>query len=282
MTGSIIIPAHDEESVLLGALAPLTDLASEGSVDVVVAANGCRDRTAEVAASVPGVQVVDLPEASKVAALNAAESVTDRFPRIYLDADVVAPTESVLAVLRTLERGDALAARPPFVYDTKGASAPVRAYYRARTSLPANGRALWGAGFYALSREGRARFGRFPELISDDAFVDSCFEESEKLIVDSPPVVVRTPRTTGTLHRVLRRTYAGNAQLAEYARTTRTPAPPATGNARELVRVSRSSWAASRDAAVYTAFSVAGRWVPAPGGGHWQRDGSSRAAPVQT
>lgn len=280
MKGAIILPAHDEASVIADALAPLAELAVCPSIDVVVAANGCRDRTVDVARAVPGVRVLDLPEASKAGALNAADELTDRFPRIYLDADVVAPTESVVAVLRTLERGPALAARPPFVYDTTGASAPVRAYYRARTRLPGNSRSLWGAGFYALSREGRARFTRFPDLLGDDVFVDACFDDSEKEVVMTAPVVVRTPRTSSALHRVLRRTYAGNAQLADHLRVARAPAPPRSGNLRELARTSATSWSASRDAAVYTAFAVAGHWIPTTGGSTWQRDDSSRSGEV--
>lgn len=276
MMGSIIIPAHDEASVILQTLAPLAELAAGDTIDVVVVANGCRDRTADLARTVAGVHVLELPEASKVAALNAAETATDRFPRVYLDADIVAPTASVLGVLDTLEGGAALAARPPFVYDTCGASWPVRAYYRARMRLPANNRALWGAGFYALSERGRARFGRFPDLISDDYFVDSLFEESEKQVVPAPPVVVRSPRTVGALHRVLSRTYAGNTQLEQHVRATRGDAPPSSGNVRQLARSCGASPAALRDAAVYVAFAVAGRWIPAGRRSAWHRDDSTR------
>ena len=277
MTGSIIIPAHDEESVILQTLAPLAELAGRDSIDVVVAANGCSDRTASLARTVPGVHVLDLPQASKVAALNAGDAATDRFPRIYLDADVVAPAASVLAVLAVLEGGGALAARPPFVYDTCGASHLVRAYYRARTRLPANNRALWGAGFYALSDRGRARFGRFPDLISDDYFVDTLFEDSEKQVVPATPVVVRSPRTASALHRVLRRTYAGNAQLHQHVRTHRAKALPSNGNVRELARTSSTSPGALRDAAVYVAFALAGRWIPSGRRSAWQRDDSTRS-----
>lgn len=274
--GSIIIPAHDEASVILQTLAPLAELAADDAIDVVVVANGCRDRTAELARTVAGVHVLDLPEASKVAALNAAETATDRFPRVYLDADIVAPAASVLAVLATLEGGAALAARPPFVYDTHGASWLVRAYYRARTRLPSNNRALWGAGCYALSERGRARFARFPDLISDDYFVDSLFGASEKQVVAAAPVVVRTPRTAAALHRVLRRTYAGNTQLEQHIRATGGEALPGSGNVRQLARTCGTSPAALRDAAIYVAFAFAGRWVPTGRRSAWHRDDSTR------
>ena len=91
--GSIVIPAHDEGRVIERTLAPLVPLAHSGAVEVVVAANGCSDDTVARARQVPGVRVLNLAEASKVAALNAADATTDAFPRIYLDADVVAPAE---------------------------------------------------------------------------------------------------------------------------------------------------------------------------------------------
>ncbi|MDN5746046.1 MAG: hypothetical protein L0H31_13100 [Nocardioidaceae bacterium] len=276
MKGSIIIPAHDEASVIGRTLAPLAEFARCDSIDVVVAAHRCPAPPPEVARTVPGVVVLELPNASKVAALNAGEAVTDRFPRVYLDADVVAPAESVAAVLISLGRDEALAARPPFVYDTTGASSLVQAYYRARMRLPANSRALWGAGFYALSERGRGRFGRFPDLISDDYFVDTLFNESERRIVASAPVVVRVPRTASSLHRVLRRTYAGNAQLEHRVRATRAGSLTGSGNTRELARSSRTSFAALTDAGVYAAFALAGRWIPTRRRSAWQRDVSAR------
>ena len=118
-----------------------------------------------------------------------------------------------MAVLDALAAGPELAARPPFVYDVDGARSLVRAYYRARLRLPANTTALWGAGCYAMSRAGRSRFGHFPGLVADDYFVDTLFDPHEKRVVDVEPVVVRSPRTSRALGRVLRRTYGGNAEL---------------------------------------------------------------------
>jgi glycosyltransferase involved in cell wall biosynthesis len=276
MGGSIVIPAHNEASVIERTLAPLAALAATGEVDVVVAANGCTDDTVARARRVPGVRVLDLPEPSKVAALNAADAATDRFPRIYLDADIVAPPESVRAVLEVLATGPALAARPPFVYDLTDARASVRAYYRARLRLPANSAALWGAGCYAMSREGRGRFGDFPELVADDYFVDTLFEPHEKRVVDAPPVVVRVPRTPRALGRVLRRTYGGNVELHRHVRAHAGPSPVGSGNARALLGSVRSPVSLG-DATVYATFSLVGRSRVPGHVGAWQRDDSSRS-----
>ena len=66
------------------------------------------------------------------------------FPRLYLDADVMLAGSAARVVLERLRSG-ALAARPPIRYETSGASAPVRSYYRARSRVPAVLGSLWGA-----------------------------------------------------------------------------------------------------------------------------------------
>lgn len=275
MRGSVVIPAHDEASVIERTLAPLAALAAGDEVDVVVAANGCSDDTVERAQGFPGVRVLDLPEPSKVAALNAADAATDRFPRVYLDADVLAPEQSVVAVLEALASGPEVAARPPFVYDLAGAGPVVRAYYRGRLRLPANSAALWGAGCYAMSEKGRSRFGAFPALVADDLYVDTLFEPHEKVVVDAAPVVVRVPRTSGALGRVLRRTYGGNAEMIEHLRAVSGAQPLPSGNVRALL-ASVHSPASLGDATVYASFSVWGRSRLPGRTTPWLRDESSR------
>ncbi|WP_434318700.1 glycosyltransferase [Leifsonia sp. P73] len=75
---SVVIAAHDEEAVL-GAC--LRSLLSEGVERdrIVVVANGCSDRTAEVARD-HGVVVVEREEPGKAAALNAGDAVAHGFP----------------------------------------------------------------------------------------------------------------------------------------------------------------------------------------------------------
>lgn len=273
--GSVIVPAHNESTVIRRTLEPLAHLARSGRIDLVVAANGCTDDTAEVARSIPGTRVLDLEEASKVGALNAADACTDRFPRMYLDADIEMQPSALLAVLECLETEDALAARPPFVYNTDGATWVVRAYFRARMRLPSNRSAMWGAGCYALSKAGRSRFGDFPSLIADDLYVDSLFDASEKRVVETGPVVVRAPRAAAALRAVLRRTYAGNAQMDGHVRAVGGQ-PVQTSNARDLVGSVRSL-STLFDAGVYAGFVLFARLEARHNHHHWSRDDSSRS-----
>src|SRR4051794_31851306 len=71
-TFSVVIPAHDEESVIGRCLAAWSGELEPGEAEVVVVANGCSDGTAEAARDF-GVRVLELPAASKSAALNAGD-----------------------------------------------------------------------------------------------------------------------------------------------------------------------------------------------------------------
>jgi glycosyltransferase involved in cell wall biosynthesis len=273
-TGAVIIPAHNEAGVIGRTLGRLAPLAADGQVEVIVACNGCTDNTAELARGFKGVRVLDIPEASKVAALNAADAAASRWPRLYLDADIEIDPRALREVFDKLARGDVLAARPTFRYDTEGASRLVRSFYRARTRIPSVNNALWGAGAFALSEEGHRRFGQFP-LISplfsgDDLFVDQQFLPTEKEVLETPPVMVRTPRRADALLPILRRNYRAQADLGGSATTSET--------VRELVGSIHSTRGAI-DAAVYAGFVALARIRRRPqpdSAGVWERDESTR------
>ena len=170
--GSVVIPAHDEAAVIGRCLDALFTGFLEGELDVVVVCNGCSDETAALALSSRyPVRVVELRSASKPAALRSGDAAARTFPRLYLDADVLMHGSAARLVLERLRSG-ALAARPPIQYEARGASAPVRSYYRARSRVPAVLGSLWGAGVYGFSATGRSRFGAFPDVVADDLWVD--------------------------------------------------------------------------------------------------------------
>lgn len=264
-SGTVVIPAHDEAAVLAATLAPLSRLARTGTVEVIVACNGCTDGTADLARSVPGITVLETDAASKTDAMNAADVTAMFWPRMYLDADIVVTPRAVLDVLAAV-RGGVLAARPPFVYDTRHASFPVRRFYAARSRVPEFSRHLWGAGCYALGETGHRRLGRFPDVVADDVVVDGLFTAGEKTVVDTDPVVVAVPRTVRALVAVLSRSLRGNAAVP---RTTDARSSLAT-----LARSVRGPVSAL-DAAVYVAIATAGR-VAARRDRGWVRDETSR------
>jgi glycosyltransferase involved in cell wall biosynthesis len=279
--GSVVIPAHNEQSVIADCLSPLETLAARGMIEVVVVCNGCTDATAEVARSFRGVRVVELPVGHKPSALRAGDKAVTALPRIYLDADVVLAAEATLAVLNRLADGgcDApagpLAARPPVRFDATGSNLLVRQFYGARSRIPAVLDSLWGAGAYALSASGRARFDEFPDLVADDLWVDHLFAPDEREIINCSPVTVRAPARTRDLLKVLRRTYRGKAgHHAEHPAIAR---ETSGRTARDVGRLARTGPSGLVGASVYTGLVVAARILQrlAPTEA-WERDESSR------
>jgi hypothetical protein len=274
--GSIVIPAHNEATVIRRCLDALLSGFRPGELEVVVACNGCTDETADIARSSRyPVRVIELGVASKPAALRAAEESATVFPRLYLDADVALPSDSARQVLERLQVGPALAARPPISYDAHRSAPLVRSYYRARVRVPAVMGSLWGAGVYGLSAAGRARFGPYPDITADDLFIDQRFERSEIEIVDCEPVQVSVPRRTADLLRILRRAYQGKAENKSL------PSAPGTtttmSTVRDLGRAAAAQPAELVDIAVYLALATLARLTLAVAKPtQWERDNSSR------
>jgi hypothetical protein len=280
--GAVIIPAYNEESVIARTLDGLLPLLSSSGVDIIVVCNGCTDATSEVARRYSGVTVLETPVGSKPAAMNLGDSATERWPRLYLDADIQVEASAVEAVFRELSRpGAPLASRSSSIVDTRGASLPVRSYYRARARIPDQATRLWGAGLYAVSEAGHGRFAGFPEVTADDSWFDGLFAEGEKTIVETVPARVQAPRTTAALLQILRRHRRGHVELA-------TADPGAQGRGRALLGTIRGLPSAL-DALCYAALAAAARFQPrrpmvGPGMQQWEKDTSTRApgAPALT
>ena len=271
----MIVPAYNEAAVIKRTLAPLSQAAVDGFIELIVVCNGCTDNTAEVARGVPGVRVVELEVGSKPLALNTGDEVATLWPRLYLDADIQITAAAVLAVLDRLAQGDVLAARPDSRYDFDGASALVRSYYRARGRIPQHKLAMWGAGAYGLSAKGHQRFGVFPMVTGDDFYVDTQFDADEKAVVATEPSVVKTPADAKSLLAILRRSHRGNTELSADghgpdARMRNTGLDTAVA----VVRATRGPQSAV-DAAVYVGMAFAKRWTVGQAQ-VWERDESSR------
>lgn len=273
--GSIVIAAHDEEAVIARTLEHLSEVVTNGLVDVIVVCNGCQDRTADVARGFPGVRVRELAQPSKTAALREGDRAAVPGPRIYLDADIELTGAAAVATLRSLRAG-AVAGRPPRTFESTGAHWIVRRWYAVREQLPSTDAALWGAGCYALSEEGRARFGEFPEVVADDLFIDSLFTPGEVTIVVTDPVVVRTPRTVTDLLRIRRRGYRTQVFGRSGARSGPLSAGQ-RGQAHDLRELFRREPTRIVDVAVYAGIiGLARAWARVGSAPRWERDASSR------
>ena len=268
--GSIIIPAHNEANVIARTASRLAPLAEIKQVEVIVACNGCTDDTERVLADFPYVKVVSIADHSKAAALRAGDAVAMHWPRLYVDADVEIEVSAITSLLFALgEDGGPLAVRPAARYVSDGASLLVRAYYRARNRIPAHADRLWGGGVYGLSKEGHARMGQFPMVTADDYFIDGLFDPSEKRVLPTDPVLVRTPLRVKSLLATLCRVYRGVKEQPGPASTTHK-------TLKQLVTSVRGPQSAF-DAFVYGSFAAAGR-LRRTKSLSWERDESSRIA----
>jgi glycosyltransferase involved in cell wall biosynthesis len=212
---SVIIPAHNESSVIARTLKAMTDGAEPGELDVVAVCNGCTDDTAAMARRFgPPVRVIETGIASKTHALNLGDEAAQAFPRIYADADVLITVEVIRQLTRRLKQGDVLAVAPTPHFDLTGCSWPVRAWFEIRHLLPSAHEGIGGSGVYALSEAGRGRFREFPSLTADDGYVRTQFQPEERETLRSASSTVFPPRTITGLIATKTRAHYGSFELA--------------------------------------------------------------------
>lgn len=213
---SIIIPAHNEEAVIGVTLATLLKNLNSSGIEVFVVCNGCSDRTAAVARGFGDpVHVIEIDRASKTAALNAGDSAASTYPRIYLDADIEIEGRSIDRLLDVLEKPGSVAVEPVLKIDMSASTLPVRAYCTVWVALHGQEPGDVGRGLYAMTREGRRRFGDFPDVIADDAYAKAHFDSDELIRVHGSLSVVYGPERVADLLRIKTRSRLGFMELRE-------------------------------------------------------------------
>lgn len=262
---SVIIPASNEQDYIGPCLSALFASGPMGA-EVVVVANGCHDATAARAQAMQAqaqaagwmLTVLDLKEGSKPNALNHGDATARGDIRVYLDADVIV-SPALMAQLQTA----LMAERPLYATGTpripRARSVVTRAYARFWQRLPFAQSVAPGYGLFAVNAKGRARWGAFPAIISDDTFVRLQFTPQERL---QTPATYDWPMIEGfaALTRVRRRQDAGVAELARlYPDLLAREGKRRLGKARLLGLALRDPFGF----AVYAAVSLAVRLRPA-------------------
>ncbi|QRZ12389.1 glycosyltransferase [Paracoccus methylovorus] len=217
---TIILPAHDEAGYIDTCLHHVLAQDHVGSVQLILVANGCSDDTAARARShEPGfaargwrLQVEELTQGGKIGALNHGDAFAGPGVRLYLDADIRMGPRLLAGIMRVLNVPEPRYAGGRLVV-APSRSAVSRAYARFWQKLPFVAQGVTGAGLFAVNEAGRARWGSFPQIISDDTFTRLQFAESERFLVDEP---YEWPLVEGfsTLVRVRRRQDMGVAEIA--------------------------------------------------------------------
>lgn len=249
------------------------------SVEIVVVANGCTDRTAEIAAAYPSVQVVETPVGNKHRALRLGDENATSFPRLYIDADVELSAADVRALAYAVQQPGVHAAAPARYTPLDGCPWTVRWYYQVWEQLPVVREGLFGRGVIALSAEGHARIAELPELMGDDLAASLSFAPQERRVVDTARVAVHPPRTLGDLLR--RRTRSMTVTTQAAAQTDLPSSRTSTADLKALLRAAplrngpRLAWFVAVTA---LARSRSRRAVKAGDFTTWLRDESSRAA----
>ncbi|HIF76578.1 MAG TPA: glycosyltransferase [Sulfitobacter sp.] len=191
---SVLIPAHNEADWLpacLDALCAADPVA--GPVEVIVVANGCTDDTAELARKKApafeargwALRVLELAQGSKLGALNAGEAAARGAVLVYLDADVLV-SPPLLAQLAGALAEDAPRYASGMPQVTTSGDWVTRHYTRFWQTTGFMTHGVPGFGVFAMNRTGRARWGDWPDIISDDTFARLNFRPEERIAVPAP------------------------------------------------------------------------------------------------
>jgi GTP:adenosylcobinamide-phosphate guanylyltransferase len=277
---SMVIPAHNEGQTIQRCLQGLLSGAHPHEVDVVVVANACTDDTARVAREA-GVRVIETDTPGKVNALRLGDAECQRFPRLYLDADVEVGIDTVRSIVKAFEEEGVLACAPALHLDLTGTGRIVRRVHRVHAALIAPHRALAGVGLYALDERGHARVFPLPDVIADDEYIHRSFAPAERRVVHSASSVVR-PAPTVRAHLARRgRVRLGNHQLDQMGH----PAPSGRLQAAPLRKLVHDGDTSVWDVLCYLAVTAVDRArfalrSPAPQSAAWVSPRGDRTASV--
>lgn len=209
---SVIIPAYNEEAVIVETLTALTKDMRAGEFDIIVVCNGCQDTTAaKAAATCPQATVIIQTEASKTKALNTGLENAAVAPYVFLDADIITTAQAVRALVHRLEWSEALMAVGHAKFITDQSNFLVRAFYKAWLQNPYFDRHKMG-GFFAVNAAGIKALGTFPETINDDEYVRRSLYHS-CTFAGAALYEIKAPRTLSSLIKVRARVYRGNRLL---------------------------------------------------------------------
>lgn len=218
---TVIVPASNEAGLIGRCIESLlaSIFAYPTRWQLIVVANGCTDNTFAIARDYADAAwradvdflVLDIAQGNKLHAINIGETHAHGDVLVYVDADVIVQPQLLDQLAEALAR-----TQPAYATGTLRIALPsswsTRLYARFWSRLPFVVDGTAGCGVFAVNRPGRARWGKFPAIISDDTFARLHFAPSERITVragfDWPMV-----EGFGNLVRVRRRQNRGVEEI---------------------------------------------------------------------
>jgi glycosyltransferase involved in cell wall biosynthesis len=251
---SVIIPVYHGADTLGRSLTALADQRFDdgdglqaSDVEVLLALNdGRQDSEAAAEAHVASLRARNFrvrllrTSPTRRAAIAAADAVAAvGTHRLYLDQDARLSPHALSAIFASLAPGTGIHFAAPRARFDPSPSLVVRAFCRYWCALPYCDASPVTMGAYAVSAEGRRRWGALPQLASDDKFVRMLFAPKERLLLASESYHVVAPRGWRELIRARRRYLRGNRELARATHLAPPdPIPRYRGILRPLLRPS--------------------------------------------
>lgn len=213
----VIIPAYNEENVILKTLKPYEELASP-NLKVVVVCNGCTDNTyAEACKAGGGVEVYNREVGSKVLAINFAIASLEKdvaFDVFVQDADVIIDKDSILSLISyssSVSEFSFASIKPNL--ELQSASYFVHCYYKFLTQTPAYKKGMVSSGCYLVSSKKIYEIFPFPEVIADDGYVKAKLGPKNIQLIPDAIASVKVPKDIWSLIKIKTRSKLGNVQL---------------------------------------------------------------------
>ncbi|GAB3141110.1 glycosyltransferase [Micromonospora sonneratiae] len=221
----VVIPTHQGSRLLVRSMTSLARQRFTGKLAVVVAVNDSRadsfaqaQRLAPMLTATGAACTVIRTPPGRGAAFDAADRHLPPAPRLYLDQDATLSPRAIADLAEALAPGTGVHFAVPVLRLAPPQSLVSRAYYRVWRELPYVRRSPVTFGAYAVSEQGRRRWGEFPRLHSDDKWVRWHFAPHERRIVESASYEVVVPDGLAALVRARCRYHRGNRELVTAAK----------------------------------------------------------------
>lgn len=168
---SVIVPAHNEEQYIgkcLKAIRTAEEQTESGSVQIIVVANRCTDKTAEIAAQY-GAEVIENQDKCIASIRNAGAKAAAGEILVTVDADTYIAPETFTEIRTLLESGRYIGGGAVPTFDRASLGIAVSTFYVLLQMLPEIIRCrgmLSGAVFWCRKSDFDAVGGFDPSLVS--------------------------------------------------------------------------------------------------------------------